>query len=333
MSSQWKDLGDIAVRRMVAAKPGEKLLVLADTETDPQVAEACRAAGVDAGIDTTLLTIPFMPPTDPGDLDATTIDAIAGADAVIGLCETMFTEKASTERALEAGVRIASTNVKGMEDFVIEGIRDVDYDRMIEVGSRIGELWQATGLCRVTSPFGTDISFDMRGRPIDLGTGMATEPGQADFFPGVSVANAPIESTIRGNIVVDGNVPPGRRPAAPVTLTVKNGVIVDFAGGDDADAVRAYFAESGDPIARHLCHFTLGLNPRARTSGSVHQDEHVLGAVTFGFGSQAAAFGGTVPPCNVHCDVVLTTAKIECDGRVMLDANQLNAEMGFGGLE
>ena len=332
MSSRWKDLGDIAVRRMAGVKPGESLLVLADTETDPEVAQACFDAGVAAGARPALLVIPFMRPTDTSELDDATIGAIAGADVVIGVCETMFTEKASTTRALETGVRIASTNVKGMEDFVIEGIRDVDYDRMIEVGARIGELWQRTDLCRVTSPFGTDITFDMRDRPIDLGTGMATAPGQADFFPGVSVANAPTEKTIQGTIVVDGNIPPGRAPSAPVTLHLKDGVIVDFEGGDDADALRAYFAASGDPIATHLCHFTLGLNPRARTSGSVHQDEHVLGAVTFGFGSQSAAFGGTVPPCNVHCDVVLTTAKIECDGRVMLDDNKLDEEMGFGGL-
>ncbi len=332
MSSDWRDLGDIAVRRMAAVKPGENLLILADTETDPDVAQACFDAGIDAGARASLLVIPFMEPTDPSELDGATIGAIAGSDVVIGVCETMFTEKESTERALESGVRIASTNVKGMEKFVIEGVRDVDYDLMIEVGTRIGALWQNTARCRVTSPLGTDLTFDVRGRPIDLGTGMATEPGQADFFPGVSVANAPIESTIQGTIVVDGNIPPGRLPAAPVTLYMKDGVIVDFEGGEDADALRAYFAASGDPIATHLCHFTLGLNPRARTSGSVHQDEHVLGAVTFGFGSQSPAFGGTVPPCNVHCDVVLTTAKIECDGVVMLEDNRLNEDLGFGGL-
>ena len=332
MSSHWKDFGDIAVRRMAGTKPGESLLVLADTKTDLEVARACFDAGIAAGARPSLLVIPFMSPTDTRELDDTTVGAIAGADVVIGVCETMFVSKESTDKALEAGVRITSTNVNGMEDFAIEGIRDVDYDRMIVVGTRIGELWQSTELCRVTSPFGTDITFDLRDRPIDLGTGMATEPGQADFFPGVSVANAPIENTIQGTIVVDGNVPPGRLPKAPVTLQIKDGVIVDFEGGEDADALRAYFAESDDSIATCLCHFTLGLNPRARTSGSVHQDEHVLGAVTFGFGSQAPAFGGTVPPCNVHCDVVLTTAKIECDGRIMLEDNKLNEEMGFGGL-
>ena len=332
MSSRWKDFGDIAVRRMSGTQAGENLLILSDTKTDPEVAQACFDAGIAAGARPSLLLIPFMSPTDVSELDETTIAAIAGANVVIGVCETMFMSKASTDKALEAGVRIAATNVNGMEDFAIEGIRDVDYDRMIEVGTCIGELWQGTEICRVTSPYGTNITFDLRDRPIDLGTGMATEPGQADFFPGVSVANAPVESTIQGTIVVDGNIPPGRLPKAPVTLQIKDGVIVNFEGGEDADALRSYFAESGDPIATHLCHFTLGLNPRARTSGSVHQDEHVLGAVTFGFGSQAPAFGGTVPPCNVHCDVVLTTAKIECDGRIMLEANKLNEEMGFGGL-
>ena len=41
MSSRWKDFADIAVQRMAGVKPGEKLLVLADTETDQEVAQAC----------------------------------------------------------------------------------------------------------------------------------------------------------------------------------------------------------------------------------------------------------------------------------------------------
>ena len=115
---------------------------------------------------------------------------------------------------------------------------------------------------------------------------MATQAGEADFFPGVSAANAPIEETINGTIVIDGNVPPGRLVNAPVTCRLEKGIIVDIEGGVDASALRAHFDESGEDTARHLCHFTIGLNPRAKTSGNTHQDEHVLGAITFGFGSQ-----------------------------------------------
>lgn len=332
MSFRWTQFGDIAVRKMGQVKPGEKVLVVSDTWTDQDVANAVFNAAMNAGAQASLLVIPRMAPTDTSELDDVTIAAIANADVVLAVCDTMVANKESTERALAGGMRMSSTNVKGMEDFAIEGLLDVDYDLMIEIANKIGDLWLKTELCRVTSRFGTDITYDMRERPIDVGHGMALEPGASDFFPGVSVANAPIEKTIQGTIVVDGNIPPGQLVNDPVTLRIEDGVIAAIEGGSDAAALRAYFAASGDPIATHLCHFTLGLNPRARTSGSVHQDEHVLGAITYGFGSQAGAFGGCVPPCNVHCDVVLTTGKIECDGVVMLEDNELNADLGLGGL-
>ncbi len=331
-SLRWGRFADIAVRNMARVSPGENLLVLADTWTDMDIAEACLTAGLNAGADTQLLVIPRMAPTDTTEFNDAVRGAIAGANVILGLCPTMFVEKSATSDARKNGTRIASTNVAGMEDFAIEGICDVDYERMVDVAGRVGEIWQETELCRVTSALGTDISFDLRRRPIDIGDGIASEPGEADFFPGVSVANAPIESTISGVIVVDGNIPPGRLVNAPVQVYLEDGIITRIEGGADASQLRAHFEASGDPVAKHLCHFTLGLNPRAQTSGSVHQDEHVLGAITFGFGEQDPAFGGTVPDCGVHCDLVLTTARIEVDGEIMCEDNKLCEELGLGGL-
>ena len=264
---RWGEFAHIAVRDMAAVKTGETLLVLADTWTDMDIAEACLSAGINAGANAQLLVIPRMAPTDTTEFNASVSGAIKGADVILGLCPTMFIEKAATAEARANGTRIASTDVIGMEDFAIEGICDVDYRRMIEVAERIGEIWQKTGLCRVTSALGTDIGFDLRGRPIEIGDGVASEPGTSNFFPGVCVANAPIESTINGVIVVDGNIPPGRLVNAPVTVHLERGVITGIEGGADAGQLRAHFAASGDPVATHLCHFTLGLNPLARNIG------------------------------------------------------------------
>lgn len=329
---RWDEFGGIAVRRMGQVKPGENLLILADTKTDMEVAEACLKAGINAGADTQLLVIPWMASTDTREFNETTVGAIKGADVIVGLCETMFVEKESTERARRNGTRIAATTVAGMEEFVIEGIVDVDYEKMIAIAKRGCELWENTKICRVISNLGTDIHFRMRGRPVLIGDGMATEPGEADFFPGVSMANAPIEETISGIIVIDGNIPPGRLVEAPVTCRLEKGVIVDISGGADAEALEQQFEISGDPFAKHLCHFTLGLNPRAKTTGHVHQDEHVLGAVTFGFGSQDPDFKGSVPPCKVHFDVVLQSPTILLDDIVMCENNKLSPDLGLGGL-
>jgi leucyl aminopeptidase (aminopeptidase T) len=329
---RWDEFGEIAVRQMGQVKPGEDLLILADTKTDMEVAQACLAAGISAEANAQLLVIPWMAPTDAREFNQTTIGAIQGADVIIGLCETMFVEKESTEVARRNGTRIAATTVSGMEDFAIKGIVDVDYEKMIEVAKRGCQLWENTKICQVTSTLGTDIHFHMIGRPALIGDGMATEPGEADFFPGVSMANAPVEETINGTIVIDGNIPPGMLVKAPVTCRLERGVIVDIKGGEDAIALERQFEESGDPIAKHLCHFTLGLNPRAKTTGHVHQDEHVLGAVTFGFGSQDPDFKGNVPPCKVHFDVVLQSPTIFLDDVVMCENNRLNPDLGLGGI-
>lgn len=331
-SLRWGEFAYTAVRKMANVQPGETLLILADTWTDMDIAEACLTAGLNAGAKAQLLVIPRMAPTDTTEFNDSITGAMVGADVILGLCPTFFMEKEACEVARKNGTRVTATDVRGMEDFAIEGICDVDYDRMDEIAVQIGEIYQRTKRCRVTSELGTDIEFSLLDRPIDIGNGMVSKPGESNFFPGVSVANAPIERTINGILVVDGNIPPGHLPRAPVTVTLESGVITKIEGGADAAALRAHFEKSGDPIATHLCHFTLGLNPRARTSGSVHQDEHVLGAITFGFGDQDPGFGGDVPPCSVHCDLVLTSGTIECDGQVICKDNVLSEALGLGGL-
>lgn len=331
-SLRWGEFADTAVREMAGVKPGESLLVLADTWTDMDIAEACLMAGLNAGANAQLLVIPRMAPTDTTEFNDAITGAFVGADVILGLCPTMFMEKDAIRVAREKGTRVTATDVIGMEDFAIEGIRDVDYDRMDEIAVQIGEIWKKTKHCRVTSAIGTDIEFSLIDRPIDIGNGKVSGPGESNFFPGVSVANAPIENTINGTLVVDGNIPPGRLVREPVTVVLKEGVITEITGGADAAALRAHFEQTGDPIATHLCHFTLGLNPRARTSGSIHQDEHVLGAITFGFGEQDPGFGGNVPPCGVHCDLVLTTGTIDCDGEIICEDNTLSEKLGLGGL-
>jgi len=329
---RWGEFGEICVRMMAQAKPGENLLILADTWTNMEIAEACLVAGINAKANAQLLVIPRMSQTDTRDFNPSTTGAIQGADVVLGLCETMFVQKAATRKAREKGTRVVSTVPSGIEDFVIEGIVEVDYPLMIKVAEKVCELWEKTAVCRVTSPLGTDLGFQLKGRPALLGDGMVTEPGEADFFPGVQVSIAPIEGTINGTIVIDGSISPGGLVSAPVTCHLEKGVITSIEGGADANAWRSRLESTGDPKAFHLCHFSVGLNPRAKMTGNMIEDERVLAAVTFGFGNQDPAFKGTVGVAKVHADIVLVSPAIYLDGELMCENNQLNPDLGLGEL-
>jgi len=330
---RWGEFGEVVVWMMAQVKPGENLLILADTWTEMEIAEACLIAGINAKTNAQLLVIPRMSHTDTREFNPSTAGAIQGADVVVGVCgETMFIEKAATRKAREKGTRVVATSPKGQEDFLIEGLLDVDYALMIKVAEKVCELWEKTKVCQVTSPLGTDISFRLKGRPALVGDGMATGPGELGFFPGVDASIAPIEETINGTIVIDGNMSPIGLVSAPVTCHLEKGIITAIKGGADATAWRSRLEATGDPKAFHLCHFTLGLNPRAKVSGNMHQDEHVLGAITFGFGNQDPSFKGAVGAAKVHSDVVLFSPAVTLDGVLMLEKNRLNPDLGLGGL-
>ena len=321
---KWFDFAKTVVNEMACVKKNENLLILADTWTDLSVAELCFEAGRGVGAKTNLLVFPMMQHDDVSELDAMVSNAIHASDVVIGLCETMFLEKKATREARKNGTRISSTILRGMEEFAIEGLLNVDYNKMLDESKEISEIWRKTKLCNVSCSNGTNISFSLEGRPVDIGDGVSDKPGEADFFPGVDVNIAPIEETINGEIVVDGCIAPGNGIVDELmTLTLKNGVIDEIKGGKDADNFLKSLESANDEKVFHLCHFTLGLNPAAKKSNNMHECEHVVGAVTFGFGDQDPSFEGTVGEAKIHSDVVIMSPTIVLDDKKLVENNKI----------
>lgn len=329
--TRWVEWSEAIMRMIIDVKPGEKLLILADTWTDLDAAEACFLAGITSKSLSQLLIIPKLHRTDPREFGPA-MKAIMGADAIVDLSESMenINLNSAALKARENGTRIASCSIRTAGDWAIVGILNVDYPLMLKAAERISELWQRTEICRVTSSAGTDISFKLKGRPCDLGDGRAIRPGELDYFPGVTPSIAPIEETVNGTIVVDGTISDPYMPVAdPVVLRLEKGVITSIEGGQAANALRSYLESGGEREAFHMAHFNIGINPAAKFGVHMGQDEMVLGAVTFGFGYQDPGFKGAVGPCTIHADVTLRSPTIYLDGAVMCKDNRLNQDLGL----
>ena len=324
LDHKWFDFAKVVVNEMACVKKNENLLILADTWTDLGVAELCFEAGRNIGAKSNLHVFPLMAHDDVSELDEILSNAIIASDVIIGLCETMFIEKKATRMAREKGTRISSAILRGMEEFAIEGLLNVDYNKMMLESKKISETWRKTKLCNVSCSNGTDISFSLEGRPVDIGDGISDKPGEADFFPGVDINIAPIENTINGKIVVDGCIAPGNGIVDElITLNLVNGVIENIEGGKDASLFLKSLESANDQKVFHLCHFTLGLNPAAKKSNNMHECEHVVGAVTFGFGDQDPGFKGTVGEAKLHSDVVIMSPKITLDNEILVENNKI----------
>ncbi len=216
-----------------------------------------------------------------------------------------------------------------MEDYLVEGIVHVNYEKLVESARQLAGILSGASTFVVKSANGTDIRCEIGGRPIMVGDGMALEPGEVDYYPGCQVTFAPVESSLEGTIVVDGSMSTLGLVSEPFSLRVERGKVVAIDGGRDAVRYRQHLEEQGDPKLFEICHYSIGLNPRAKLSGNIYEDERYMGCLDVGFGSQDPRWGGTVGVSKHHVDIVLASPEIIVDGKTIVARNELNPDLGF----
>ncbi|UCH27478.1 MAG: aminopeptidase [Trueperaceae bacterium] len=324
----WDEFADATIRKLVRPEPGDPLLIVADTSNDLVLAEACLAAAIRSGADAQLLIKPRHPVGSASEPGPILSNAILSSKLILALAHGVVRTPATVE-ARSKGTRLLSTNVEGIEDYVVRALLDVDFDAMVRNADLIAKLWEDTKLCRVTSPQGTDITFEHTGRPSIVGDGALSEDGEVDFFPGAQVSIAPVEETINGVIVIDASDSVQGVVHNPYSFTLENGVVTEIDGGKEAAVMRNWLETRGDSVIYNLCHFSIGLNKQAGISGNMIEDERMLAAVDFGFGYQDPKFGGTIGYSPYHMDIMLATPTIFLDGKEMSGGGKLNPDFGF----
>ena len=324
----WDEFAEALVTRMIQPSKGDAFLILANTSTNQELAQACHAAGLRAGADTQLMIYERIPWGEAAHFGPIILDAIRASRLILGFHSNFLRTDAARE-ALAQGTKILSTEPWDMEEFLVSGFLDVNYDAMIHNGQIVAKLWDKAKECVVVSDDGTDIRFDLATRPISLDDGKLTEDGELDYFPGVQVTIAPVEETINGRIVVDTSDDVQGILRKPYSMEIENGIITDVKGGLEAIKMRRWIETRNDEKIKRLCHFTIGLNPKAQITPNLMEGERILGCVTFGFGSQPQRLGGTIGLSPYHMDVLVTSPTVYLDGEVMSDKNELNSTLGF----
>jgi hypothetical protein len=133
--------------------------------------------------------------------------------------------------------------------------------------------------------------------------------GALGNLPWGEVFVAPLEASAEGRLVVDltvGNI----RPAEPISLTFRQGRVVEVTGGPEAGELRQRLGT--DPWSWTVGEFGIGANPRARICGKVTVDEKVWGTVHVALGSNLS-FGGCNPAAT-HYDCVVSAPQLWLDG-------------------
>jgi leucyl aminopeptidase (aminopeptidase T) len=185
------------------------------------------------------------------------------------------------------------------------------------VSARLRGLLQGSGPVRVTTPAGTDCTFDIGERAWIVDDGNL-KAGQMVNLPAGEVFAAPLRTGADGVCVIDCSIALDDIGAVsqPVRLVFDHGRIVTIEGGREADSVRRAIADAGAG-ADTVAELGIGTNPSARITGSIITDEKVLGTAHVAFGDNRLSYGGD-NESSIHVDCVMADATIEAGGRVLL---------------
>ena len=102
---------------------------------------------------------------------------------------------------------------------------------------------------------------------------------------------------------------------------MRDGYITSLIGGPQAEAFRAHLDSHGDKNCYNVAELGVGLNPNARLTGMMLDDEGVMGTIHIGIGTSHTLGGEIVAP--THYDLLMWAPTIEVDGTVI----QRNADV------
>jgi len=332
-SDQEMELASTAykvVRDLCNLQPGEDLLITVDSAGPWRVAEETAKAGAALGAKVMVAWHSTPPgygraadPYLPDSLHA----AIPKTDVWVEYNYQWLLYGKAWEEALADAKRVRYLFLGGLSvDQIIRTVGKVDLRLQKEFQDRLVEMTAKATAMRITTPAGTDVTFEnVPGRPV-TNEGWATAVGP-HFLLG-QIAWAPLEESINGTIVFDGSFSGGGEAdlgvlKQPITFRMKDGRWHDISGGAEAAFVRGWFERLGDEAMHNVAHVCYGFNPGARLSGLCTEDERVWGSTEWGFGYQGPFFNGNAGPAATHVDAICLNSSVWLDGSHVIDEGKL----------
>jgi leucyl aminopeptidase (aminopeptidase T) len=238
-----------------------------------------------------------------------------GVKVIVAPTSKSLTHTAARKEACDAGARAAT--LPGITRDVLTRGLSADYRAIAERTKRLAETITRGKAVRITSDTGTDLSMSVEGREGLADTGIVHKPGDFSNLPAGEAFVAPVQGSAEGFLVVDGSMAGVGVLKQLIKITVKNGEAVSIEGSKVLEEIM----EKHGRNARNVAELGIGTNDKVMLSGSVLEDEKVLGTVHVALGDNST-FGGSVS-VPVHLDGIIRRPVLTVDGKVVVKDGKL----------
>ena len=303
------------IRECMSISPGEEVLIVCNPGTE-EIGALMRIEAQGDGASATLAVMSERESAaaEPPDVVAA---AMAEADVVLAPTIQSISHTEARRKASEQGVRIGS--LPGVTEDMLTRLMVSDLSEVRRRGWALSDVLNGGSEARITCRHGSDLRFGIEGR---LGIVDAGELGNRGAFGNLPCGEtfiAPLEGTGEGRLVVDGSIAGVGLLDTPVSMTIREGRLVEATGSDGAALMELLMAHGAE--ATSVAELGIGTNEEALLTGNILEDEKILGTCHVAFGA-SAAIGGTVQ-VPVHLDCVVLEPTVEVDGETIVRGGDL----------
>lgn len=210
---------------------------------------------------------------------------------------------------VEENKKIKMGHMPGItEDMVLNSV-NVDFEKMKQTASLLHNSFFNAEQLHITTEEGTDILLGVRDRIFSNDIGV--KDGEMCNLPCGELYCAPIENNADGVIVFNASIGDIGKLKDPLTVYVKRGRIIKFES-DDATLIKKISELTAvDDQARVIGELGIGINPGARITGNMLEDEKTLGTAHIAFGNNEDFPGGGKNSSKIHRDYLFYRPTIE----------------------
>ena len=183
----------------------------------------------------------------------------------------------------------------------------IDYKELQSRCGQLAQIFENAVNVHVTSPGGTDINIPVKGRKLLFDNGDFSQPGSGGNIPAGEVFISPLVGESEGTIVYDGSMTFDDGDALlenPIICKVEKGFVTEIKGKEEARRLLKTITEAENRSvnyekegkltagqgaiykknARNIGELGIGLNPAAKITGNMLEDEKAFHTCHFAIG-------------------------------------------------
>ena len=299
----------------VQIKPGNRLLLIADEQTDPRVYNYLgKVAQLFIPKGNIALHIFKKTKSFHYDFPPALVDLLKDADIIISPTTISIYHARELQQALNKTKKFFSMTGATIETLYKYGAQ-ADFVSTSKTAAALKDLITGCSRISVFSKAGTHFNGVIEGRNANMETSIGSF-GKSATFPDIEVNTSIVEESGEGRIIIDGSATGLGVFNKPVEFIVSRGKIVSIKGGKEAKAAENLLKKTNDPNMYQIAEIGIGLNPFSRIYGVIIEDEAVYGTSHFGIGQNI--FMGGMNKAKTHIDFVQKNPQIFLDGNELI---------------